>query len=74
MNIKIEIEKLITEGNELQLKESKLNDFMFSDTHKGLSSEMQMLMGIQLSAMNQYLNTLDRRVCLMQDALAKLEK
>ena len=55
-------QRVIEEGDELEIKTRKLKDFMHTDVYAGLSAPEQGLLMVQLAAMELYIDTLNRRI------------
>ena len=60
------LKKLIKEADKLQVKRSKLKEFVNTDAFLDLEDEMQFLLNMQLAVMNQYLDILDKRIDLIR--------
>jgi len=55
-------DRVVEEKKELDDKRIKLTDFMHGDTYAGLPATEQGLLMVQLVAMKNYSNVLDRRI------------
>jgi len=60
------LRKLIKEADKLQVKRSKLKEFVNTDSYLDLDDEMQFLLDMQYHTMTQYLSILDKRIDLIR--------